>query len=430
MDQFGSDKSLLYNNGEPWAKIEDSNFDVTMGAYDGAEVCELIGIFMLSQLSNHINKEQIGLYRDDGLAIVKNTSGPEAEKLKKKFQKIFKEKDLDIIVQCNLKIVNYLDVTLNLNDGSYRPYKKPNEETNYIHVDSDHPPAVIKEIPRSIEKRLSTLSSSKTIFQESAIYYEKCLENSGYNTKLQYQKPKERSQNQKKRKRNIIWFNPPYSKTVKTSIGRKFINLINQHFPPNHKFVKIFNKNTLKLSYSCMPNIKSKINGHNKKVLKNKPTEQKRTCNCLVKEHCPMNGLCLTSSILYQATITSNNTKYKEKRYKGICETTFKKRYANHKKSFNIISYKNDTTLSTEYWTLKDKQQLPRLTWEIKGQYKSYNPVSKKCYLCLNEKLAIIDDPEETLLNKRSEIISQCRHRNKYKLINFTKGAFRTQSNM
>ena len=39
-----------------------------------------------------------------------------------------------------MKIVNYLDVTLNLNDGSYRPYKKPNEETNYIHVNSDHPP--------------------------------------------------------------------------------------------------------------------------------------------------------------------------------------------------------------------------------------------------------------------------------------------------
>ena len=72
-----------------------------MGAYDGPEVCELIGIFMLSQLSKHINKNHIGLYGDDGLAILKNSSRPEAEKLKKKFQKLFK--DLDIIVQCNLK---------------------------------------------------------------------------------------------------------------------------------------------------------------------------------------------------------------------------------------------------------------------------------------------------------------------------------------
>ena len=88
-----------------------------------------------------------------------------AEKLKKKFQKLFKEKGLDIIVQFNLKITNFLDITLNLNDGSYRPYGKPNEETNYIHVNSDHPPSVIKEITRSIKKRLSVLSSSKIFFR-------------------------------------------------------------------------------------------------------------------------------------------------------------------------------------------------------------------------------------------------------------------------
>ena len=116
------------------------------GTYDGVEVCELSGI----------NKIHIGLYRDDeGLAILKNTCGPDAEKLKKKFQKLFKEKDLDIIVQCNLQITNYLDITLNSNDGSYHPYRKPNEETNYIHVNSDHPPSIINEIPRSIEKILN-----------------------------------------------------------------------------------------------------------------------------------------------------------------------------------------------------------------------------------------------------------------------------------
>ena len=82
----------------------------------------------------------------DNLAILKNTSGPEVEKLKKKVQKLFKEKDLDIIVQCHLKITNYLHITLNLN-VLYRPYRNPNEETNYIHVNSDHPPSIIKEIP-------------------------------------------------------------------------------------------------------------------------------------------------------------------------------------------------------------------------------------------------------------------------------------------
>ena len=92
-----------------------------MGSYDGADVCELIGIFMLSLIGNKYNPYNIGLYRDDGLAVFKNTSRPRSEKIKKTFQKMFKYKDLDIIINCNMKIVNYLDVTLNLNERSYRP---------------------------------------------------------------------------------------------------------------------------------------------------------------------------------------------------------------------------------------------------------------------------------------------------------------------
>ena len=57
---------------------------------------------------------------------------------------------LDVIIECNTKIVNYLDVTFNLNDGTYKPYKKTNDETKYIHVDSYHPPTIIKQIPKSI----------------------------------------------------------------------------------------------------------------------------------------------------------------------------------------------------------------------------------------------------------------------------------------
>ena len=104
-----------------------------------------------------------------------------------------------------------------------------------------------------------------------------------------------------------------------------------------------------------------------------------------------MNGPCLMPSILYQVTTKCSDSKYKQKRYKRICETTFKKHYANHKKSFNLIKSKNDTTLSIEYWNLKQKQQTPKLTWEIKGQYKAYNPTLKKCNLCLNENLVIIN---------------------------------------
>ena len=115
----------MYTEDEPWIKKQSNNFDVTIGSYDGAEVCELIGIFMLSLIGDKYNPNNIGLYRDGGLAVFKNTSGPQSEKITKTFQRMFKNKGLDIIINCNMKIVNYLDVTLNLNNGSYRPYKKP-----------------------------------------------------------------------------------------------------------------------------------------------------------------------------------------------------------------------------------------------------------------------------------------------------------------
>ena len=66
--------------------------------------------------SKKYNKNDLGLYRHDGLAVLKNKNGPQSEKVKKNFKKIFKENRLDIIIQCNMKIVNYLDVTFNLND--------------------------------------------------------------------------------------------------------------------------------------------------------------------------------------------------------------------------------------------------------------------------------------------------------------------------
>ena len=87
----------------------------------------------------------------------------------KKIQKIFKDKGLQMIIKCSLKIVDYVDVILNSNDGTYRPFNKPNEGTTYIHVESDHLPQIIKKIPRSIEKRLSRLSSTKEIFENRKI---------------------------------------------------------------------------------------------------------------------------------------------------------------------------------------------------------------------------------------------------------------------
>ena len=59
---------------------------------------------------------------------------------------MFKQKGLQIIIECNLNVVNYFYVTFNLKDGSYRPYRKANEETHYIHIQLDHPPSITKHL--------------------------------------------------------------------------------------------------------------------------------------------------------------------------------------------------------------------------------------------------------------------------------------------
>ena len=150
-----SRKSLLFDNNSVWIKKNNSSSDVTMGSYDGAEVCELVGLFILNGLSKEYGKESIGLYRDDGLAIFKNISGPQTERIRKNITRHFKNHGLKITIQTNLKIVNYLDVTFNLTNGYYYPYRKPNNLPQYINIKSNHPPNIIKQLPASINRRIS-----------------------------------------------------------------------------------------------------------------------------------------------------------------------------------------------------------------------------------------------------------------------------------
>ena len=157
------------------------------------------------------------------MSVFRNISGQQAEKHQKIIQKIFKDKGSETIIKCNLKVVDYLDETLNLNDGTYQPSHKANQETTYIHVESDHPRQIIKKILRSIEKRLSHLSSAKEIIEKSKDHYEQRLLQCRYKEQLN-NKEENKKVNQKPWKRNILWFNPPYSKPVKTNISNAPVN--------------------------------------------------------------------------------------------------------------------------------------------------------------------------------------------------------------
>ena len=89
--------SILFTNDDTWVKKDNPHFDVAMGSFDGAEICELVGLYMLQHLSAIFGeKNSVGLYRDDGLAILQNISGLEAERIRKKVIEVFKDHGLQL----------------------------------------------------------------------------------------------------------------------------------------------------------------------------------------------------------------------------------------------------------------------------------------------------------------------------------------------
>ena len=379
-------KSLLYHQNTPWEKKNTSNlFDVTMGSYDGAETCELVGIYMLSLITPKF-KGQVGLYRDDGLALY-NATAKKFEKTKQEVSEIFKSNGLKITIEANKKTVNFLDVTLDLPSGSYKPFMKPNNKVLYVHRQSNHPPALLKNIPDNINKRLTSISSSQKVFDDAIPPYQKALDESGYKHKLTYNSQPKRKRNHQ---RKVIWYNPPWNANVKTNLGRKFLNIIDRCFPNGHPLHKIFNKHTLKLSYSCMPNMKSIISLHNKALLSDYHRSQTQTdekeCNCRKKDQCPLDEKCLTQNVVYQATVS---TQPSSETYVGLT-TNFKERYRNHTASFRHQSKRNETELSKHIWALKDNNKPFDIKWRIIKQCRPYSNVSNKCNLCLFEKFIII----------------------------------------
>ena len=410
-------KSFLFGQNSTWVKKEGvEDFDVTMGSFDGAETCELVGLYILHMLSGTFNKENLGLYRDDGLAVLKNANGHQADRIRKETIQKFKSLGLNITIQTNLKIVNFLDVTFNLQDGTYQPFHKPNETPMYINVNSNHPPNIIKQIPETINKRINEISSSKDIFEKSAPFYDDALKASGYNQKLTFNE-RNTGKRSRNRSRKIIWFNPPYSVNVRSNIAKIFLNLIDRHFPKDHRLHKIFNRNNVKVSYSCMPDVASRVKSHNAKVLNIVEKENKRTCNCRNKELCPLQGNCLIDSVVYRGLIT--NPGKPETNYIRMTQNPFKDREREHANSFKNVKKKNSSKIATYMWQEKDSGEQPsNVAWSVIDRAPSYRNGDRLCRLCLTEKYHIIFQPYKKL-NIRNEIVSKCRHENKFSLCNF-----------
>ena len=175
-----------------------------MTSFDGAEICELLGIHILSSLSNKLDQQSTGLYRDNGLVFLRNTSKQKTDQIRKDIIEIFQNAGFKIETKTNLHIVDFLDVTFNLLDGTYKPYKELNDQLLYVNASSNHPPQIIKQLPISISNRLSNNSSNKQVFDMSKGEYEKALRESGYkNVSLVYTDKKDIN-HKRNHSRNII----------------------------------------------------------------------------------------------------------------------------------------------------------------------------------------------------------------------------------
>ena len=108
------------------------------------------------------------------------------------------------------QIVDFLDITMNLSNLKFYPYRKPDDQPVYVNKLSNHPPSIIKQLPLAISQRISNISSDERVFNEATPLYNQALKASGYSEELKYVDKKDKtSQKKKARKRNIIWFNPP-----------------------------------------------------------------------------------------------------------------------------------------------------------------------------------------------------------------------------
>ena len=179
-----------------------------MGSFDGSEICKLVDLFLLDRLASVLGKENVGLYQDDGLAVLRNNSGPTIERTRKKITKAFQAQGIRITSECNLSRTDFLDMCFDLNEEAYIPYRKPNNTPLYIHAKSNHPPMNKKHLPQTIGQKISDLSCDKAAFKKAASEHNHALQRSGFKHTIMYkplQSSPHRSKNsKKKRKRKIV----------------------------------------------------------------------------------------------------------------------------------------------------------------------------------------------------------------------------------
>ena len=127
-----------------------------MWSHDGAEICELVGFYLLNQLGNVVDKSY-------GISAINNANGAKVDRVRKDITALIKKEGLSMTIETNLIETNFLDVSFNLVTGKYFPFRKANNTLLYINTFSNHPPTIIKQLPKVISKRISDLLCKKKV---------------------------------------------------------------------------------------------------------------------------------------------------------------------------------------------------------------------------------------------------------------------------
>ena len=146
--------------------------------------------------------------------------------------------------------------------------------------------------------------------------------------------------------------------------------------------------------------------------------EEQPGCNCEDgPASCPVQGSCKTKAVVYKAAVTETVSGKKET-YCGLTCREFKVRFNEHNNDMRKPGNRIKTKLSSHAWELKDRGIDYEIKWKLLERAPTFNPVTKKCRLCLKEKYFIMYRKENSTLNKRSEVFNTCRHRTQSLLTN------------
>ena len=200
-----------------------------MGSYDDAKTCKLLGNFLLSQLQDLSIK--VGLYRDDGLAITNATPG-NTDNIKKEICGIFNNNGLRITIEANKQVINFLDVTFNLNQSTYLGISHLQSPT--LHYSMFTTRATTHRSPQRTFPPASTNNCHHYHPTRHHLTKPPSIPKSTRPKRIPLP-PKLRT---KQQRNNILWYNPQFSKNISTNIGHRFLALVDNHFPRDHKLRK------------------------------------------------------------------------------------------------------------------------------------------------------------------------------------------------